>query len=85
MSTMQRRWLLQIIPYTAASALVALTVYIYFKLLHVNQTTVAMTLIVWILVISAYWGLLGLDLYVDRIRALLQLFFPAALSYLYRV
>jgi two-component system sensor histidine kinase KdpD len=56
MSTMQKRLLVQVIPYIAASLLLALIVYVYYRLLHVNTTTVAMTFIVGVLVVSAYWG-----------------------------
>ena len=69
MSTMHRRLLIQVIPYIAASALVALIVYVYFRLLHVNTTTVAMTLIVGILIISAYWGL-RVSVYMSVVSAL---------------
>ena len=57
MSTMQKRLLAQIIPYFAASALLAIIVYVYYRLLHVNATTVAMTFTIGVLIISAYWGL----------------------------
>jgi two-component system sensor histidine kinase KdpD len=57
MTTMQKRLLIQIIPYMAASAMLAVIVYVYYRLLHVNATTVAMTFTVGILLISAYWGL----------------------------
>ena len=66
---MQRRWLIQIIPYTVASGLVALTVFVYFRLLHVNQTTVSLTLLVGILVVSAYWGL-RVSIYMSIVSAL---------------
>jgi len=56
MSTMQKRLLVQVIPYIAASLLLAIIVYVYYRLLHVNTTTVAMTFIVGVLVVSAYWG-----------------------------
>jgi two-component system sensor histidine kinase KdpD len=69
MSTMQRRWLIHIIPYIVASALVAMIVEVYFKLLHVNTTTAAMTLIVGILVVSAYWGL-RVSVYMSIVSAL---------------
>jgi two-component system sensor histidine kinase KdpD len=69
MSTMQRRWLIQIIPYTVSSALVAITVYVYFRLLHVNTTTVALTLIVGILMVAAYWGL-RVSIYMSILAAL---------------
>jgi two-component system sensor histidine kinase KdpD len=57
MSTMQKRFLVQVIPYLAASALLAVIVFVYFRLLHVNATTVAMTFTIGVLVVSAYWGL----------------------------
>lgn len=57
MATMQKRLLVQVIPYLVASAMLAIIVYVYYRLLHVNTTTVAMTLTVGILLISAYWGL----------------------------
>jgi two-component system sensor histidine kinase KdpD len=56
MTTMQRRLLIQVIPYIAASAMLAVIVSMYYRLLHVNATTVAMTFTVGILLVSAYWG-----------------------------
>jgi len=56
MTTMQRRLLIQVIPYIAASAMLAVIVYVYYRLLHVNTTTVAMSFTVGILLVSAYWG-----------------------------
>ena len=57
MTTMQKRLLVLVIPYIAASALIAAIVYVYYRLLHVNATTVAMTFTVGILLIAAAWGL----------------------------
>jgi two-component system sensor histidine kinase KdpD len=56
MSTMHKRLLASVIPYIAATFLVGATVAVYYKLLHVNTTTVALSLLVGILLISAYWG-----------------------------
>src|SRR5690349_408557 len=38
--------------------IVAAIVYFYWRVLHVNTTTVAMTLLLAILIIATYWGLL---------------------------
>ncbi len=53
---MQKRLLITVIPYIAASAMLAVIVYVYYRLLHVNPTTVAMSFTVGILLVSAYWG-----------------------------
>ena len=54
---MQKRLLILVIPYIAATAMLSLIIYVYFHLIHVNVTTVAMTFTVGILLISATWGL----------------------------
>jgi two-component system, OmpR family, sensor histidine kinase KdpD len=54
---MQKHLLARIIPYFVASGLVAAIVVVYFRYLHVNTTTVALSLLLGILFIAAYWGL----------------------------
>jgi two-component system, OmpR family, sensor histidine kinase KdpD len=56
MSNMQMRLLVKVIPYIVSTVVLALIVYVYFHLIHVNATTVAMTFIIDILLIAAYWG-----------------------------
>jgi two-component system sensor histidine kinase KdpD len=43
--------------YCASTAAIAAIVALYFRWLHVNETTVAMTLLVCVLVVAARWGL----------------------------
>ena len=71
---MQKRLLAQIIPYLVATAMLALIVYAYYRLLHVNATTVAMTFTIGILIISAYWGL-RVSIYMSVAAALCFNFF----------
>ncbi|MBB5059802.1 two-component system sensor histidine kinase KdpD [Granulicella aggregans] len=53
---MQMRLLVKVIPYIVSTVVLALIVYVYFHLIRVNTTTVAMTLIIDILLVAAYWG-----------------------------
>jgi two-component system sensor histidine kinase KdpD len=69
MATMQMRFLVKAIPYTAASAILSFIVYLYFRLIHVNTATVAMTFIVGILIVATYWGL-RVSLYASIVAAL---------------
>ena len=46
----------QILRFFAVAAIVSVIVWFYFKLIHVNATTVGFTLLLAILVISATWG-----------------------------
>ncbi len=71
---MQRRLLVLIIPYIAASALVAIIVALYYRFLHVNTTTVALTLLVGILIVSAHWGL-RVSIFMSIVAALCFNFF----------
>ncbi len=43
--------------YAASALVVALIVWVYFSLLHVNHTTVALTLLLYVLFIAGRWGL----------------------------
>ncbi len=47
----------QILRFVASAAIVAAIVFVYFKVIHVNPTTVALTLLLAILVVSAVWAL----------------------------
>lgn len=47
----------QIERYAASALIVALVVWIYFSLLHVNHTTVALTLLLYVLFAGGRWGL----------------------------
>lgn len=53
---MLRRVLLRVVPFVVAFALVASIVAIYKNLIPVNQTTVALTLLLAILAVSTVWG-----------------------------
>lgn len=43
--------------YAASTLIVALVVWIYFSFLHVNHTTVALTLLLYVLFVASRWGL----------------------------
>ncbi len=47
----------QIARYAASALIVALVVWIYFSLLQVNHTTVALTLLLYVFFVAARWGL----------------------------
>ena len=74
MSTMQERSLAKVIPYVLATALVAVIALVYYRLLHVNSTTVALTLLVGILVVSTYGGA-RVSIYMSVVSALCFNFF----------
>src|ERR1700680_4241775 len=74
MSSMQKRLLAQILPYIVASIMVGLIVFLYFRFLHVNTTTVALSLLVAILFISTWWGL-RVSIYMSVAAALCFNFF----------
>jgi two-component system sensor histidine kinase KdpD len=74
MHSMQKRLLAQILPYVAASVMVALIVLLYFRYLHVNATTVSLTLLIAILFASAWWGL-QVSIYMSVAAALCFNFF----------
>jgi two-component system, OmpR family, sensor histidine kinase KdpD len=71
---MQKRLLAQILPYVVASAMVALIVLLYFRYLHVNATTVSLSLLIAILFASAWWGL-RVSIYMSVLAALAFNFF----------
>src|ERR1700733_13241292 len=73
-ATMQKRLLAQILPYVVASVMVALIVLLYFRYLHVNTTTVALSLLIAILFVSAWWGL-RVSIYMSVLAALCFNFF----------
>jgi len=52
-----RQFILRLLPYLAALIATAVVVSLYRSVLHVNQTTVALTLLLAILVVSTIWGL----------------------------
>src|SRR5450432_1798747 len=54
---MQRVLAGRIIGFAAATTVVAVIAYFYRHILHVNQTTVALTFILAILAVSAVWGM----------------------------
>ena len=74
MSSMQKRLLAQILPYIAASIMVGLIVFLYFRFLHVNTTTVALSLLIAILFISTWWGL-RVSIYMSVVASLCFNFF----------
>ncbi|MHB8302871.1 MAG: DUF4118 domain-containing protein [Acidobacteriaceae bacterium] len=47
----------QLMRYVASTLIVALVVWIYFSLLHVNHTTVALTLLLYVFFVAGRWGL----------------------------
>jgi two-component system sensor histidine kinase KdpD len=71
---MQKRLLAQILPYVAASVMVVLIVLLYFRYLHVNATTVSLSLLIAILFASAWWGL-RVSIYMSVAAALCFNFF----------
>lgn len=54
---MQRKLFRSIVRYSVSTATAAVIVAVYFRWLHVNETTVALTFLVGILVVAANWGL----------------------------
>ena len=54
---MQRKVIRSIVRYSVSTATAAVIVAVYFRWLHVNETTVAMTFMVGILLVAANWGL----------------------------
>ena len=54
---MQRKVIRSIVRYSISTATAAVIVAVYFLWLHVNETTVAMTFMVGILLVAANWGL----------------------------
>ncbi len=46
-----------VVRYSVSTGLAAAIVAVYFRWLHVNETTVALTLLILILVVAANWGL----------------------------
>ena len=62
----------------AALAIVAAVIAFYFRVVSVNNTTIALTLLIAIFGISAGWGLTGSDHRLHRRRAGIQLLLPAA-------
>jgi two-component system sensor histidine kinase KdpD len=52
-----RRWILQSIQYVFVTAVVGCIVFVYFKLIHVNPTTVALTFLLGILFVANRLGL----------------------------
>jgi two-component system, OmpR family, sensor histidine kinase KdpD len=46
-----------LIRYCVSTAVVAVIVAVYFRWVHTNEMTVALTLLIWILVVAANWGL----------------------------
>ena len=54
---MSRRFILRVLPFVAALIPIVIIVFLYRSVLSVNQTTVALTLLLAILVISTIWGL----------------------------
>jgi len=57
MASMQRRWLTFLIPYVVATAMIAGIVFLFYRFIHANTTTVALSLLVGILFGAALWGL----------------------------
>ena len=54
---MQRKVIRGIVRYSVSTATAAVIVAVYFRWLHVNETTVAVTFLVGILLVAANWGL----------------------------
>ena len=54
---MQRKLTLSIVRYSISTASAAVIVAVYFLRLHVNETTVALTFLIGILLVAANWGL----------------------------
>ena len=46
-----------LVRYCVSTAVVAVIVAVYFRWVHTNEMTVALTLLIWILVVAANWGL----------------------------
>src|ERR1700723_1382023 len=53
----QQKLIRSIVRYSVSTATAAVIVAVYFRLLHVNETTVALTFLVGILLVAANWGL----------------------------
>ena len=54
---MKRPTLYQILRFVGSAAIVSVVIFLYWKLLHVNPTTVGFTFLLTILIVSAVWGL----------------------------
>ena len=50
------RWPQQLLRYTACLVFVELAVQVYRHIVHVNPTTVALTFLLMVLSVAAYWG-----------------------------
>ena len=70
----QRDVLRSIVRYSVSTATAAVIVAVYVRWLHVNETTVAMTFLVGILVVAANWGLRH-SIYLSIVSALAFNFF----------
>ncbi len=68
---MQRKVLRSIVRYSVSTATAAVIVAVYFRWLHVNETTVALTFLVGILSGRCELGAAALDLPVDPVCACL--------------
>jgi two-component system sensor histidine kinase KdpD len=53
----QRKLIGTIVRYSVSSATAAVIVAVYFRWLHVNQTTIALTFLIGVLLVAANWGL----------------------------
>ena len=71
---MQRKLKRSIVRYSISTATAAAIVAVYFRWLHVNETTVALTFLVGILVVAANWGLRH-SIYLSILSALAFNFF----------
>ena len=75
---MQRKVLRSLVRYSVSTATAAVIVAVYFRWLHVNETTVAMTFLVGILLVAANWGLRH-SIYLSILSAAsVQFLLPAA-------
>jgi two-component system sensor histidine kinase KdpD len=54
---MKRRAIYRVVRYFITTAIVAGIVFLYFRLIHVNATTAALSLLIGILLVSANWGI----------------------------
>ncbi len=74
-SAVSRRWLLQLVRYTSVTIVVGCIVIVYFGLIHVNPTTVALTFLLGILFVANRLGL-RYSVYMSLLAALaFNLFF----------
>lgn len=51
------KWVQEVLRFSTAAAMNAAIIWIYFKVIHVNPTTVGFTFLLAVLVVSATWGL----------------------------